>query len=188
MKPIVGVTLAVLGAAYPFVVYTGLGRWPVGWLLGVVGALWLVRALLRPNGSQPGGRWLPALALMGCVTLALINNESALRVYPVMINVIMLATFGISLIHGRPVVERLARLQHPDLPPEAVRYTRRVTQIWCGFFCVNGLVAAMLGLWASWQVWAWYTGAISYVLMGALFVGEWLLRPRMDSKDAVAHP
>lgn len=184
MKTIVGVMLTLVGVAYPFIVYTSLNRWPTGWLLGVVAALWLARALLRPSASQPGGRWLPMLALAGCVVLALINTESALRIYPVMVSALMLVTFGISLMPGRhPIIERLARLRHPDLPAEGVRYTRRVTQVWCGFFLVNGLVAAALGLWASWSVWTWYNGAISYVLMGLLLGGEWLLRPSMNSQN-----
>ena len=179
MKTALGLVLALLGVAYPFVVHASLGRWPTGWLLGVIGTLWFARAMLRPANAQPGGRWLPTLALVGCITLALINTESALRVYPVMINALLLAAFGASLLRGRPVIERLARLRHPDLPPEGVLYTRRVTQVWCVFFLVNGLVAAALGLWGSWQAWTWYNGAISYALMGVLFMGEWLLRPRV---------
>ena len=54
--------------------------------------------------------------------------------YPVIVNALMLAVFGGSLFAKQTVIERLARLQHPDLPPEGVSHTRRVTQIWCGFF------------------------------------------------------
>ncbi|OZI35773.1 hypothetical protein CEG14_11995 [Bordetella genomosp. 1] len=186
MKIAVGLVLALLGVAYPFVVHASLGRWPTGWLLGLMAALWLARALLRPAAAQPGGRWLPTLALAGCLVLALINTASALRVYPVMMNALLLAAFGASLVRGRPVIERLARLRHPDLPPAGVRYTRRVTQVWCGFFVANGLAAAALGLWGSWQAWTWYNGAISYALMGLLLGGEWLLRPRPPAAPAAA--
>ncbi|WP_041863163.1 COG4648 family protein [Bordetella petrii] len=181
MKAAVGFLLALLSAAYPFAVHASLGRWPTGWLLGLVGAVWLARALLRPADSQPGGRWLPALALAGCIALALINTESALRAYPVMMNALLLLAFGVSLVRGRPVIERLARLRQPCLPPEGVRYTRRVTQVWCGFFLVNGLIAAALGVWGSWRAWTWYNGAISYALIGMLLAGEWLVRPRMTA-------
>ena len=57
----------------------------------------------------------------------------------------MLAVFGGSLFAKQTVIERLARLQHPDLPPEGVRHTRRVTQIWCAFFIFNGATAAIFG-------------------------------------------
>ena len=88
----------------------------------------------------------------------------------------MLAIFTASLIHPPTVIERLARLQHPDLPPEGVRYTRRVTQIWCGFFVINGSIIAALALLHADRAWTWYTGFISYLLMGALFAGEWIYR------------
>ncbi|HFC3024557.1 TPA: hypothetical protein ACFIR0_000119 [Neisseria gonorrhoeae] len=47
--------------------------------------------------------------------------------YPVLVNLMMLAVFGSSLFAGQTVIEKLARLQQPDLPEKAVRYTRRVT-------------------------------------------------------------
>lgn len=186
MKRAVGPVLALLGAAYPFAVYLSLGRWPTGWLLMTLASLWLARALLRPGAMQPGGRWLPALALAGSLALALSGSDAALRAYPVMINALLLAAFGMSLVQGPPVVERLARLRHPDLPREGIHYTRRVTQIWCGFFLTNGLTAAALGMWGSWLAWTWYNGAVSYVLMGALLVGEWLLRPSHAKAQARA--
>ncbi|MDD4916151.1 MAG: hypothetical protein PHW13_14090, partial [Methylococcales bacterium] len=74
------------------------------------------------------------------------------------------------------LIERLARIQHPDLPPEGVIYTRRVTQIWCAFFVVNGGIALATALWSSIELWSLYNGLIAYVLMGILFVGEYLVR------------
>jgi uncharacterized membrane protein len=77
------------------------------------------------------------------------------------------------------VIERIARMMDPDLPPEGVRYTRRVTWVWVGFFCFNGLLSAALTLWAPLHWWTLYNGLIAYLLMGVLFVGEWLLRRRV---------
>ena len=60
----------------------------------------------------------------------------------------------------------------PDFPPAAVVYTRRVTQVWCGFFVVNGLIAVATALWASTAVWTLYNGLLSYVAMGVLMGGD----------------
>ena len=60
----------------------------------------------------------------------------------------------------------------------AIAYTRRVTQIWCVFFVINGSIALGTALWASEAIWSLYTGVIAYVLMGILFVGEFLFRIR----------
>ena len=87
--------------------------------------------------------------------------------------------FGLSLKFGPPLVERLARLQEPELPEHAVRYTRQVTVVWAGFFLANGLVVTALTLWAPLSWWTLYTGLIAYALMGLLFAAEWLIRQRV---------
>lgn len=76
------------------------------------------------------------------------------------------------------MVERLARLREPDLPLVAVAYTRRVTQVWCVFFIINGALAFATAVWASDAVWSLYTGVIAYILMGLLFGAEFLFRLR----------
>lgn len=96
--------------------------------------------------------------------------------YPVAVNALMLAVFGGSLFAKQTVIERLARLQHPDLPTEGVLHTRRVTQIWCAFFIFNSATAAILAGLQYYDWWAAYTGIVSYVLMGILFAGEWIYR------------
>ena len=168
--------LVAAGLAYPFLVYAMLGRISPAWLALPLALLWLARGLTA-GAAQPGGRALPAVAVVFCLVLALANSEAWLRWYPVLVNALMLAVFGISLRVGRPVIEQLARLRHPDLPPEGVRYTRNVTRAWCAFFAVNGAIAASLAAWAPWSWWTAYNGAASYGLMGLMFVGEWLMRP-----------
>ncbi|MGE8688711.1 MAG: hypothetical protein ACN6PJ_16330 [Achromobacter sp.] len=168
--------LALAGIAYPFAVHAALGRLSVAWVVLPLALLWLARGLTAGAG-QPGSRLLPAVAIVFCLILAAWDSEAGLRWYPVLVNAMMLAVFGASLKAGRPVIERLARLRHPDLPPEGVRYTRNVTRVWCAFFALNGATAAVLAAWAPWSWWVAYNGAISYGLMGLLFAGEWILRP-----------
>ena len=96
----------------------------------------------------------------------------------------LLAVFAISLRYPPSAIERLARLQEPDLPESGVRYTRRVTQVWCGFFIVNGSIALATVLWASDAAWALYNGLIAYLLMGLLFAAEWLVRRRVRAAQA----
>ncbi|MFY3136382.1 hypothetical protein ACOTFF_00380 [Achromobacter xylosoxidans] len=168
--------LAVAGLAYPFVVHATLGRISAAWLALPLAVLWLARGIAG-RGEQPGARVLPLAAVAFCLALAVSNSTDWLRWYPVMVNAMLLAVFGASLHRGRPVIERLARLRHPDLPAAGVRYTRNVTRVWCGFFAFNGTIAAALAAWGPWNWWTAYNGAISYVLMGLLMGGEWLLRP-----------
>ncbi|WP_227977792.1 hypothetical protein [Arenimonas daejeonensis] len=78
------------------------------------------------------------------------------------------------------MIERLARLQHPDLPPAAIAYVAKVTRAWCLFFAVNGGIALWTALAASDATWALYNGLVAYLLIGAMFLGERLLRPRHE--------
>lgn len=165
--------LALLSLVYPLAVYFSLGRIEPRWvallLLGVAAA----RALMT---REPV--WLAAGAgaalLAACAWLA--NDALPLKLYPVLVNAVLLAVFAISLRFPPTVIERLARLREPDLPPSGVRYTRRVTQVWCGFFAFNGSIALATALWASDAIWALYNGLLAYLLMGLLFTGEWLVR------------
>lgn len=165
---------------YPAIVYWGLGRFEPRWMALFLLAVALARALVMRDAvwtAAAGG----ALLL---VALSVVDNLSLpLKLYPVLVSAVMLTVFGLSLRHPPSAVERIARLREPDLPPEGVAYTRRVTAIWCAFFIANGTVAAITAIWASDRVWALYNGLVAYVLMGALFAGEWLLRPRRRAES-----
>jgi putative intracellular septation protein A len=69
-----------------------------------------------------------------------------------------------------------------------VAYTRRVTQIWCGFFILNGSLASLFVLLEQYRWWAVYTGIIAYILMGILMGGEfayrkWVLKLNPKTSD-----
>jgi len=124
-------------------------------------------------------RW-SGFAALGLVALALWSNALLpLKLYPVLVNLAFLIAFAWSLGTSQSMVERLARLTEPDLPPAGVAYTRTVTWVWCVFFVVNGAIALATALWASEAVWSIYNGVIAYVLMGLLFGIEYLVRLRI---------
>ncbi|HEV2613448.1 MAG TPA: hypothetical protein VGV92_01935 [Gammaproteobacteria bacterium] len=99
-----------------------------------------------------------------------------LKFYPVLINIFMLVLFAQSLMFPPTIIERIARKTEKTFPPEAVLYTRRVTQVWCVFFIINGTISLITIFWASPKVWSLYNGVISYLLMGLLFGSEYLVR------------
>jgi uncharacterized membrane protein len=173
------IALAVLTLAYPFIVYFGLGHfepWTLAFLLAVL-ALW--RAIATREAIWLGAA-LGAMVLGGASFIS--NQLLPLKLYPVLVSGVLLVLFGISLIHPPSMVERLARLREPDLPPAAIRYTRRVTAVWCIFFILNGAIALATALFASTKIWTFYNGLLSYLLMGALMAGEWLVRQRVRAQ------
>jgi uncharacterized membrane protein len=182
--PLLAAVLLAVSLAYPVVVYLALGHVSPRWIALLLVALALARACVTRESF-----WLVAAALAGVLAIAsaLGDRWGPLKLYPALVNLVMLGLFATSLWRGPSVVERLARLREPDFPPAAVAYTRRVTQVWCAFFVVNGLVAAATALWASAGAWALYNGLLSYVAMGLLMGGEWLVRRRVRARIAAQH-
>ena len=95
---------------------------------------------------------------------------------PVLISAALLVTFSVSLVRGMPMIERFARMQNPDLPPDHAVHCRQVTWVWCGFFVINGAIAAFLAVRGPLELWTLYSGLIAYVLMGVLFAIEYIVR------------
>ncbi len=170
---------AILVVAYPFIVYFGLKFWSIGLLAPVLIAIFCLRFILI-KGKLKELTWLvKIITLMVILILCLswlLQKTQLLLFYPVMMNGLFLLFFAYSLFHPPTIIERLARLQEPDLPEEGIIYTKKVTQIWCVFFLFNGSVAIWTCLQNNLEIWTLYNGAISYVLMSVLFAGEWLVR------------
>jgi uncharacterized membrane protein len=177
MNRLIGLVLLLAGLAYPFAVYYGQQHLAPRFFALLLGGLWLARFLAQ--GQKPGSRGMAIAALVFCVLLGLADSPTLLRWYPALISLFGLTLFGLSLKYGPPMVERLARLREPDLPEVAIAYTRQVTKVWVGFFIFNAALVSALTLWAPLSWWTLYTGLISYVLMGMLFAGEWLVRQRV---------
>ena len=172
-----GLGLVLAGLAYPFVVYLGMEQLSPRLFALLLGGLWLARLL---SGRQTQLSYtVAATALLFCLLLGLAGEPALLRWYPVLISLALLGLFAGSLCSGMPIIERLARLSEPELPPAAVRYTRQVTWVWVGYFVINAGIASGLALWAPLSWWTLYTGLIAYLLMGLLFAGEWLIRQRV---------
>ncbi len=173
MKIIWSVMLGLASVAYPLLWYFGREQGWFGWLAAAMAVLWAIRAATQRDTAQ---RMVSACVAMFFVLVLIFRLPESMYWYPVLVNALMLLIFGGSLFAKQSLVERLARLQTPDLPPEGVIYTRRVTQIWCVFFVLNGGTAAILA-WLNWHnAWAVYTGIIAYILMGLLGGGEFLYR------------
>ena len=168
---------------YPFAIWLGHGEVEPRLLAGLLVLAAATRLCTMKAGKA--GRWWMAGALLLAIIAIWCNAWTPLKLYPVLVNGLMLGIFGYSLVSPPSLIERIARVKEPDLPPQAVRYTRRVTQAWCIFFLVNGSIALATTLWASPSVWSLYNGVIAYLLMGVLFVGEYIVRLRFRRRHHV---
>jgi uncharacterized membrane protein len=104
--------------------------------------------------------------------IVLTDSELLLRLYPSLVNFGLLIAFGATLVQGPSMIEKFARLSKSTLGPHAVRHTRRVTQIWCVFFVLNGTFSVYTALAWPRAAWSLYNGAIAYCLIGVLLLGE----------------
>jgi uncharacterized membrane protein len=172
------VIFAGVSILYPVLAAVAVQAVGPGWVLLGLLALMALRGVLGLQKGVPGGLTYALLFVAAAMALtALYDRELSVRLYPAFMSATMLAAFGHSLWRGPSMIERFARIVEPNLPESGVRYTRAVTWVWCGFFLVNGAIAAWTALFADWKLWTLYNGLISYIAIGALFAGEMMVRP-----------
>jgi len=170
MAPL-GVLLAL---CYPTLVFFGKSHLHPAWLALPLLPLALLRAREQP------GRWIFVSAIAALALAAItLRSYLPLKLYPVVVSLGFLTLFAGSILRGPTVVERLARMRHPELPPRAAAYCRRVTVAWSLFFLINGGIALATVLSRSDELWFWYNGVIAYALIGIVFAVEWLCRRRV---------
>jgi uncharacterized membrane protein len=165
--------------AYPLVIYaahTQLGTRAVG---GILLALYALSLLLRMRGSAADLWQLlrQHMALGGLIVAAVVlGNRTLLLLLPMLVSLYLFATFAASLRRGPPMIERFARIVEDDLPDFTLPYCRKVTRLWCVFLAANATVVLALAVAAPIGWWALYTGALFYLLLGALLAGEFVFR------------
>ncbi len=99
------------------------------------------------------------------------------RAYPAAMVAIFFAMFFSSLFKT-PLIEVFARKFGHKLDGKGVEYCRKATIAWCVFLFVH-LSVTVWTCFATLDVWAFYNGFLAYVLLGAMFAGEWLTRRRV---------
>jgi uncharacterized membrane protein len=170
---------AVFLVGYPLLVLAAGARF------GARGAALLLLLFLLPGlvrllagGGERARTVLGITAGVGLLLAlaALLDDERLMLAYPTLVNGGLLVQFALSLWRGPPTAERFARLSVSDLTAAEMRYCRVVTAIWCVFFALNGAVVTGLAALAPRAWWAAYAGGVSYVLAGALFAAEYVVR------------
>lgn len=176
-------TLVVLSLAYPFVVYHFIDKWPTFYFIAGMAGLLLLRSMSihwknKKSASSLRGKPLPfAFAVIAALFLLYLwNQQLAPLFYPVIMSLALAATMGLSLIYSPSLIERFARIKEPNLDNNGVRYTRKVTWLWTGFGVFNAAVAYLTILLHDRSWWTLYNGCISYMLIGLLMVGEYVVR------------
>lgn len=177
--------------AYPVIVYFGLEYFEVriiavALIIVALARLFLIRRLKLLKTAMPQTYLIVVALLLVGVSAAGSNSPVLLQYYPVCQSGLMLAVFTYSLLCPPSIVEQIARLKDPNFLDSGIPYTRKVTMVWCGFFAFNGAIATYTVVAGNMEIWALYNGFISYLLMGLLFAGEYIVRRRVRRNAAQA--
>jgi uncharacterized membrane protein len=176
---LLGFAFAVLAVAWPIVserIIETLGVRPFAlglallWLAGLVAARGRLRAEL---GLHPLESLVPiALALAAAATGA----HVLLLLLPVWVYAALSRVFAASLRGESSLVEQGALLMQPNAPDFIRPYCRAVTRLWATAFALNALLIAALALAAPLAWWRAYTGWITWLVLGSLALGEFVVR------------
>ena len=92
---------------------------------------------------------------------------------------LLAVVFGRTLLRGKePLVARFARIMHGEIPPHVARYCRGVTIAWTTFFCALFALSFSLYVGGYLAAWSVLANILSPLLVGAMFVIEYLVRMR----------
>ena len=213
MKKFLKALFYVIAAVYPILVFTLLVVFKVETkilslcIIALAAAFFLSATGSKKTSDKKGALdWKPLLSSVLFLAAGLFcfitGKDIFLKLYSVVISATLLVVFGSTLFLKPNIIFRFATLADKSIVGSSYEnqvklYCRNVTIVWCCFFILNG-TASFLTSFAdklfglseedARKVWAVYNGGISYVLMGLLFVVEFIIRKLVDAKMIKAYP
>lgn len=173
---LLSVCLMALVLTYPFLVYRYLGQVNPAWFAAVIFCLFLIRFMVI-NKDRSLSDWLMlGIVSTFCLSVTLLESQTLLKFYPVMMNVGVGLTFLVSLTEEQCLIDKMARMGGKAPPPEAYHYLRTLTLLWGLLLLTNGAVSAYTACYTSLSVWTLYNGFLSYLLIAGFAGAEWVYR------------
>lgn len=190
MKRVLGALSVLLFLASPWVLYLTLSQHRldlaalvlVGW--GVLRAVPVLLAAEREH--RLAALQLPAIALAFALLGWLLQDGLPLLILPSATQAAIALVFLRSL-RTTPLIERFARMVKKELSPPELAHCRRWTGVWAGYLLVLAAGGLALARWASLATWTLYVGLLNYLLIGALFAVEYLVR-KIQFRDYGRNP
>ena len=192
--------MMVMGLSYPLLAHVAALSGRPGLIAASIG--WLVVLTLLPGlrRRSPAAWAALAAALVGLYAIAGSTAPLLLQFLPPVVMIGFMAwVFGHTLRPGRtPLIESIIRaLPGPEdsIDEDVLRYARRLTGVWTALLVVLATISAVLALCADpdgllltfgvqpavvvpLNLWSLFANLLNYVLVAALFVGEFAYRRR----------
>ena len=165
-------------AAYPLMAYVSL------WLkqpIFVIAYLLLILLLVAVDKYRHQ-HWFTGSVLIFAIAVILYFIQQTqihylLYLPPILILFSLFILFSQSLSAGQtPLISRYAKLLGGKLEERHLRYNRSLTIVWAGFFLLMATSSILLALFSSMDVWSLFTHVISYLLIAAFFIIEFIYR------------
>ena len=142
--------------------------------MAVVGLM--VGALIAASGRPVPGT-IAGIALAGLCLYFSDSLQFIVYAPPLAAFLFMAFFFYRTLRPGsEPLITRVARMEHPDLPPDMTRHARMLTWAWSLCFMLMFVVALVLAPLLPLDVWSRWVHGLGYALPAALFLGEYAYR------------
>lgn len=190
LRSLTTLIIAIAILLYPFVIFFGIQFLSVQGLSLIILCLFGLRAIFSHKNNHSimpkyalftlSGIGI-AISLLGMLSL----NIIFIKLYPVAMNLAFLSIFIASLFAKENIIYQFAKkTSRQPLPHFVSTYTRKVTIAWCVFFMLNVLVSCYSALFSSLHIWTIYNGLISYILIGAFFICEFVVRIFVKRKNS----
>lgn len=172
--------LAYAGLSHVLMVQAGDRPWAIAALLGP--ALVMLTGMALNRGHRVG-LLLCGLAWAGVGLVAVRGGVGEVnRLYVLQhagIHLALGAAFAATLRGRLSMIGLFAERVHGRLSEPMERYTRAVTRLWCGYFFAMAALSCWVYAVLPWPQWSLLANLITPAVIGALFVGEHLMRYRL---------
>lgn len=124
------------------------------------------------------------LCSIGATSLFLGENPIIIKLYPAFTDISYLTIMGTSLIFPPPLayyfinaIDKTLKIKIPEKIFNDCCF--KATLAWCVFFVIDAIIATNIAFRGSDTAWAIYSGGITYLIMGLIFAGEFIIIKRI---------
>ncbi|MFK7859958.1 MAG: hypothetical protein AB8B64_14105 [Granulosicoccus sp.] len=173
---VIRLLIIVVALLYPFIIYFGIAHFSPGILAGLLAAIVTMRVSMSDLTPVLKSLAVAAVVVVFMLHWWLKGGTDSLRYYPVVLNGVLLITFGLSLFKEQSLIEAIARKRGMDVGAHNLHYLRVLTAVWTVFFALSFVTSYLTVIYGDMDIWLLYNGLGSYLLMGLLVVGELIVR------------
>lgn len=120
--------------------------------------------------------FVPIIFLFVGVFSFFIHSNIIFRMIPAVISFYFLSLFAKSNFSDTTLIEHFASIRHKEVfNTQTILYFKKLNWIWTWFLSINLLIQIIV-IFMPLYIWVLYTSVISYLLMGTLFIVEFIYR------------